>query len=451
MKLDRFYVYALIDPRTKEPFYIGKGTANRLVEHFRDPSSRLEHPSEINKYQDNEDVLVGTSPEEILPAESGEPEESGKSAKIIELKKLGFTPKNIARVVARRVSEDVAFALEALLIKSVYDRKTLTNIADGRGSERFRPWANWDYLEGFDLRRTDTGDFLEDDGTHPAGEFYVYVLRNPETKQIFYVGKGQGGRLGDHFREARRRREVDCKNKRLNELSSLLEDNRYRPEEIGRVMARVNSEALAFIVESFYIKFVLGFRNLHNVQPGNFFGLFRSRGDWELRAGFDIPIIVEKGQERMELLDEFLGDGLDLDLQEVVDLLAQHDSELVLKFSPPKLMGAGELVVLSPIPGIDANVTLRIQIRHARRFQIMLYGVNQAGRRWIREHFIALEAYPLARKDDMFIPSVWRGAANVTSDTQIAVDRALELIGLARTKRREDLGGLAYLLDGLPH
>ena len=32
--------------------------------------------------------------------------------------------------------------------------------------------------------------------------YYVYVLVDPRTKQVFYVGKGKGNRVFDHEREA---------------------------------------------------------------------------------------------------------------------------------------------------------------------------------------------------------------------------------------------------------
>lgn len=141
--LGRFYVYALIDPRTEKPFYIGKGTANRATDHFRTANVSAEQEGDGGEWNKNDEAYVGATPEEVLDtlAESGE--ESEKTQKIRELLELGFTAKEIARVVARRVSEEVAFALESLLIKSVFGRDALTNIADGHHSERFRLRGSW--------------------------------------------------------------------------------------------------------------------------------------------------------------------------------------------------------------------------------------------------------------------------------------------------------------------
>lgn len=40
----RFYVYELVDPRTGEPFYVGKGSGDRIAEHERDARHGSPHP-----------------------------------------------------------------------------------------------------------------------------------------------------------------------------------------------------------------------------------------------------------------------------------------------------------------------------------------------------------------------------------------------------------------------
>lgn len=252
--------------------------------------------------------------------------------------------------------------------------------------------------------------------------------------------------MNHHFQDARKQQEN--KTKKLEELRNLLEQ-KFRPVDIGRVVARVECEALAFIIESFYIKFVVGFQRLHNIQSGHLAGLFRAKDDWALRSGFDIPILVKKGESRLELLDIFLGEGLDLELQDVIDQISKRCPEL--EFSPPQVVGAGELAVLAPIPGCHPDVKLRIQIRGARRIQTMIYPTGKQGKQWVKEHFSGLKAYPIARKDHMFFPEAWWGSKNVTSDPSVGADRALQLLSLARIARREDLGDLEYLLDGLPY
>lgn len=46
--VNNFYVYYLIDPNTRQPFYVGKGTGNRMYEHYR-VRSRLTNPLLKNK------------------------------------------------------------------------------------------------------------------------------------------------------------------------------------------------------------------------------------------------------------------------------------------------------------------------------------------------------------------------------------------------------------------
>jgi hypothetical protein len=103
-----YYVYRLIDPRTGETFYIGKGKGNRLFSHV----------NEID-----------------LEVPSTEEEESLKLKTIRTIKNLGLEPIHIIHRHGLR-SEREAFIVEAALI-DVFPG--LSNLQRGHGSDRFGP------------------------------------------------------------------------------------------------------------------------------------------------------------------------------------------------------------------------------------------------------------------------------------------------------------------------
>lgn len=100
----KFYVYRLIDPRSGQTFYVGKGRGNRVFDH-----------------------AAGTAKVEDL----GENDDdfSLKLQHILSIRNAGF---EVQHVVHRHgLTEDEAFEVEAALMDA-YDG--LTNIASGRGS-----------------------------------------------------------------------------------------------------------------------------------------------------------------------------------------------------------------------------------------------------------------------------------------------------------------------------
>ena len=104
LELGEYYVYGLVDPRTKQFFYIGKGTGNRVFEH-EDESSRF--------------------PES----------EKEKHIRIKEIRKAGLEVEKV--IIKSKLTEEEAFAAEAALINAFRytDRAGLTNIVAGRHSE----------------------------------------------------------------------------------------------------------------------------------------------------------------------------------------------------------------------------------------------------------------------------------------------------------------------------
>lgn len=99
-----FYVYALIDPRNEQPFYIGKGKNNRIYEH----------------------VQLAIKNEK----------ESDKLNKIREIKDDGKKVKHI--VIRHGLTEDEAFKIESSLIDFMrYFGKALTNEVFGHDTFKF--------------------------------------------------------------------------------------------------------------------------------------------------------------------------------------------------------------------------------------------------------------------------------------------------------------------------
>ena len=103
LSLGDYYVYGLIDPRTNQVFYIGKGTGNRVFEHEKES---LNSPNS----------------------------EKMKLKTISEIKALGLSVKKI--IINSNLTEPEAFAAEAALINAFnyVSDVGLTNIVAGHHS-----------------------------------------------------------------------------------------------------------------------------------------------------------------------------------------------------------------------------------------------------------------------------------------------------------------------------
>lgn len=424
-----FYVYVLVDPlENNKPFYVGKGTVNRAIAHMRD----AERSQKDFLHQEVEN-RVGLDPAGV--PDFDKKSESKKNEKVVYLKSKGFSDQDIVRVVCRRVSSDVALAVESCLIKSVYGLEKLTNRVLGHHPERFRASGNYEWMEGIDLVKEPEGRFVPDDGNHKYGRHYVYVLIDPRKgdDRVFYVGKGTGGRVLQHIRDA----ETGHKGPRHKTIRDILKAG-YSETEIARIVARVSSEHVAFMLESLYVNFIVGCENLDNAQGGHESGLFRAKGDWALRQGFDIPIVVKKGQPRVELLDQFLGQGLDLMLYRVRDVLCNGRDFFGLEFSPPTVRDAGELVIDTLV---DNKVYLRIQTRSpvTGTFNTILEPRDKKQKEWIIDHFNKLgKSTHLWKKRLWFNCKSW-SHRNLTTDVEEAARRARLLVKLVRVEKIGDL------------
>lgn len=418
-----YYVYALIDPTNQNiPFYVGKGTRDRLQAHFVEAQRNLLRA---------DDVVVGADTESILHAARDRPEgeteaaHNAKVAKINQLANLNFGPRHIARVVARNLDESSAYAVEACLIRRVFGN--LANIQGGHHAERFRQPDQWAEL----------GDFVHpcnEEVLHRLGRFYVYVLRDPRNGEVFYVGKGQGDRLGDHLRCARGADLGDERDpaERLLRINDILQAG-YDYSTIGHIVARVESDIVALNIEALLIKFVYGLINLENLVRGHHSGLFRAKDDWELREGLDRPRIMTPGKKgnRLPDLDSAIADGMDIPLQEVIAGLSSE----CLRFGNFNWVGAGELAADAPVGNINGEVgtTLKVFIR-STRLQAELRPKTNEQKCWMIAHFDALERRHVLRRDGVFIPRCYRGRWNMTRDPKVLVARIKRILEVVNAR-----------------
>lgn len=123
--------------------------------------------------------------------------------------------------------------------------------------------------------------------------YYVYLLSDPRTGKIFYVGKGNGGRINSHLLGALKT------NTKETDKIKMIRDIQNQGLEVGLDVLRHGlTEKEAFEVESSVID-ILGVKNLTNLVLGHHSNLRGRMGlhDIEIEyqakpATFDEPVIL---------------------------------------------------------------------------------------------------------------------------------------------------------------
>lgn len=121
----------------------------------------------------------------------------------------------------------------------------------------------------------------------PLKKNYTYVLIDPRTDSVFYVGKGSGSRLDAHEREADRSINVDSQ--KLNRIREIKAEGL---DPVKLVVGRFDDDREALAVEAVLIHWVYGSSNLTNIQGGHGCAYIRPKGMNGELPDLDVPRVL---------------------------------------------------------------------------------------------------------------------------------------------------------------
>lgn len=441
--MDYYYIYIFFDPtNANSVFYCGRGTGNRPKGHLNQAAvSTVSRPAI--------DDILGATAQDVLDTEKHDSPDTqpntaqaSKVRKIQDLTRKNVTPNQMIRVIATGISFELSQTMESFCIHHVYGTAYLLNIASGKNKSRFRPHGMWDLV-----------DWPEAEKASLVAPYYTYVLRNPKTNEVKYVGKGKSDRCFAHFKDIDTisDEERDKKQKALTELL----DQRFAVDEIVRLIAVGLNEDEALAIESFCIKYVFGPNT--NAVMGHHPNRFRAKDDWDLRIGFDIPFLATANgtEARQKELDQWLGQGYLSVLQSVVAPFPG------LQFSGLFNHGAGSPAIAATVYsgcGAGGRVGEERGTVYVFAFSPIKFGIS-IEIRWNgkeqRECFgrkfrtFKIEEWPTSkimkedlnyqnrRREMVFLPDAW--ADKPTVDLAVARERLTWMIALLQTNSLEEL------------
>lgn len=209
--------------------------------------------------------------------------------------------------------------------------------------------------------RCNTNDGTIESTCIPLKPHYVYVLIDPRDNEVFYVGKGQKGRVGDHAIAARNHSTESTK------VARILSIQRAGRQVTGRVVGRFDSEPEAFAVEAVLIHWMYGRHSengqLTNIQAGHGHLHVRRRGELGEVPRLDIETRIKREPGKYSedalrrLMDKGIPDKAFDAIEQVNNGLAQRG--IRLRFDEPKVVESGRYV--ASVAPLTQQVVLRLQ------------------------------------------------------------------------------------------
>lgn len=171
-------------------------------------------------------------------------------------------------------------------------------------------------------------------------KWYVYELRDPDTLDVFYVGKGSDHRVESHVADP-----LNRKGLKIAELQ------RIGKKPLRIIVGRFEDERQAFAVEAVLIKWIYGKGRLTNIVQGHRHKFIRPRDQLDSNEftsieGVDIPtkdrtslmelIEYEKTIQDLQIKRPVLADAIENVTDYMVELVLRMKRDFVLRYRATK-------------------------------------------------------------------------------------------------------------------
>jgi len=186
--------------------------------------------------------------------------------------------------------------------------------------------------------------------------YYVYELIDPRDNNVFYVGKGKGNRL-----EAHQAGEGSSKETMIHSIEQA-------GQEVNRIIiGRYDTESEAFAVEITLIKWVHGYDNLTNIDPGRYHALVRAQsekllGDYSHIVGIDRERVlnISTGEYTEDQVRQIVENNIFGKLETISIYLASELNKSI-SVSEPNILRAQDPHI--KISGFSDHISIILKLR----------------------------------------------------------------------------------------